>query len=207
MRTQLTTQTTRPAIKGVWLIFVGVGALFSGGLLAVPGLLWSRWLRPFSRPALVGYCLCWLSMTFLPIVLMYLMVGRHFSFEKLWPLVTYLFSAAIWLAFRKRYVTQPSKTVAHASFVAIAGALFLAPGVIAGGQIIVILPAIACIALEVVGWVMGGAVLPPSQAVFGLLMMIPVFLGHLAVYWPTGSSSASVISVEDEDQVFRPNVL
>jgi len=182
-----------------WLVLIGVGAVlligvplasWSGGLLALAGLLWSRWFRPFGRAGFIGYVLCWLSITFVPLALfVYERQSRYFHVEGLWELGIYLLCAGIWLVFCRKFISQPSRTVGRAFLVGLAGSLFLAPGVMAAGQVVLMLPVIACILLNAAGWLMGGAVLPPLIALLGAAMALPVLLGHLAVYWPSRSGS------------------
>jgi hypothetical protein len=177
--------TGRPSRHGAWLIPIGIAALLSGGILALPGVILSRWLRPLSKPGLLGYFLCWLSVTFAPIAIYYLSADTLPVLDRLWPPAVYLVSAAIWLVLRRKFIGRPSRTIGRAFLAAIAGSLLLAPGIFLGGQIVVLLPQIACLILNVGGWLSGGQVLPPLLVLEPMVLMtLPAFVCHLAAHWP-----------------------
>jgi hypothetical protein len=184
--------TTTTPRHGAWLILIGIAGLLTAGLLALPGFFWSRWLRPFSKPALVGYGLCWISVTFAPIAIYYLFASDIFNFDRLWPLAVYILSAGGWLALRRKFISQPSRSIGRAFLTALAGSLCLAPGIfLGGGGLVVLLPQIACLALNAWGWATDGAVLPPSLVIEPMLIMtLPAFIAHLVVYWPARSAKS-----------------
>jgi len=177
--------------RGICLVMVGGGAFFAGAWLAVPGLIWSRWLRPFDRTAQAGYYLCWIALTTGPVLYELGFVQSH-DVGQWWlaQLAAYGICAGIWLLVRKKFVNRPASSIARAVLIAICGTLLTAPTFL---PMSTTLPLVAGIA----------AMIPLSNQSAGaawalwtilLLEACRVFPAYLAVYWPaqkTGSGSSN----------------
>ena len=185
----MTNAGTTPHSKGVWLIPLAIGGVIGWPVASLAGLLWSRWLRPLSMSGRVGYSLLLASLTIAPFVLAYFSATyQPLLPDRLWQVGVYLVGFAVWLFLHLRFTSTPSKSVARAILVALGGALLVGPALTSGGQVLVFLPLWACIAWDITGWSLGGAVPPPAIAALGLAWSLPAFLGLLIIQWPRRSA-------------------
>jgi hypothetical protein len=168
-----------------WLIPIAIVGFIGWPIAHLAGLLWSRWLRPFSAAGRFGYALLLASLTVIPYLLAYFFATHEpLLLDRVWQVGVYLVSFGIWLVLHVMVFDTPSRSVPRAILAASAGALLAGPALTSGGQVLVFLPLWACAAWNVTGWMMGGAVPPPEIAAAGLACALPAFLGLLIVQWP-----------------------
>lgn len=185
------TESTKISKQSIGFLFLAVISTFFG-ILAFAGLFWSRWLRPFNRLSQIAYCLCWLSITVIPITQQYILDRNHFERDNLLAFGAYLLSAFIWLAIHRFFIKTPSRSIAQAILTSIGGTLFLAVAIVPGGQTLILLPLNVGIIIDSIFLVKGTINLDHwnvASAVYlgGLVLpALPIFFAHLLVYWPLG---------------------
>lgn len=173
---------------GAWLIPLAIFGIWAWPIATLGGLIWSRWLRPFTPAAKAGYWLLWASLTIGPFAIAYFAwTYLPFSPDRLWQVGVYLLSIAVWLLLKAKVIHTPSSSALKACLVALGGALFLGPAITFGGQVIVFLPLVAALVWNITGWFQGGAIPSLDLALLGLMLMpsLPVFVGLFIVQWPS----------------------
>lgn len=184
------TENTKISKQSIGFLLLAVISTFLG-ISAFAGLFWSRWLRPFNRLSLIAYCLCWLSITVIPITQQYIVNSNHFERDNLLAFGAYLLSACIWLAIHRFFIRTPSRSVAQAILTSIGGTLFLAVAVVPGGQTFILLPLNVGIVIDSILVVKGTINLEHwsvASAVYLGGLVIPallIFFAHFLVYWPS----------------------
>ena len=176
---------------GKWLLVLGLGALYLGIFLALPGLIWSRRLRPFDKWARAGYWLCWIALVALPVVSFYWVflsgVRTIDPQGATAQLGSFVICAAIWLSICWKYIARPCRTVGGALLTAFCGTLLLGP-LIVPSMVPTAFPLIVGLPLTIqTEWLTRGETAmftPVWLYASSLLLAFQVFPAYLAVYWP-----------------------
>ena len=133
--------------RGLGLLAVGVAALAAGYfwagvygayLVALPGLLWSRGLRPLDNAGRLGALLCWLAITAWPVALhSYYFQGPYLGVGDVWDFCVSLYGASVlvWLCVKHKFFKPSAASVPRALLASALGALltcpmFVPPGIV-----------------------------------------------------------------------------
>ncbi|SDY89576.1 hypothetical protein SAMN04487939_10826 [Lysobacter sp. yr284] len=174
----------------ILLIVALLAATVGGWPVAIAGLIVGRWLHPFNLAARIGYALCWLALTLIPVVWIAGSGYWEWSWDRVWPPASYILIVLAWWLLRPKLFRRPSRSWASAVGVSLLGAVLTAPGYMG---LTTVAPMPYVLGAIAYGSVRAGA-LDGVSAIFlqsAVLMIAIMFIAHLAVYAPPRRNAAA----------------